>query len=93
MEWKHQTSLYRTVKNGSSTKRYQDNVIGFGQSRKECAEEMGIGEEEWMKMTLESLSNNYFSSALVILALHESATTYSHYDLGAFATNFMLAAE
>lgn len=66
-------------------KRYQDNVIGFGLSRKECAEEMGIGEEEWMKMTLESLSNNYFSSALVILALHESATTYSHYDLGAFA--------
>lgn len=74
-------------------KRYQDNVIGFGQSRKEYAEEIGIGEEEWMKMTLESLSNNYFSSALVILALHESATTYSHYDLGAFATNFMLAAE
>ena len=42
---------------------------------------LGIDEDEWMKMTIESLSNNYFSSALVILALHESATTYSHYDL------------
>lgn len=62
-------------------KRYQNNVIGFGDSRKKAAKEMGIDEDEWMKLTIESLSNNYFSSALVILALHESATTYSHYDL------------
>ena len=60
---------------------------------KKAAKEMGIDEDEWMKMTIESLSNNNFSSALVILALHESATTYSHYDLGGFAATFMLAAE
>ena len=74
-------------------KRYPDNVIGIGASRKNWAKENGIGEEEWNNMTFESLKNNYFAPAILILGLHESATTCSNFDLGSFSTNFMLAAE
>ena len=73
--------------------RYTDNVLGIGAARKSWAKENGISEEEWNNLTFESLSNNYFAPTIVLLALHESVTTYSHFDLGSFSTNFLLAAE
>ena len=74
-------------------KRYQDNVLSIGAARKKWAKDHGISEEEWNDLTFESLSNNYFAPTIILLALHESATTYSHFDLGSFSTNLLLAAE
>lgn len=74
-------------------KRYQDNIVGLGAARKKWAVENNISEKEWNDLTVESLANNYFAPTIILLALHESATTYSHFDLGSFSTNFLLAAE
>lgn len=74
-------------------KRYDENVVQWGVNRNIAAKKMGIDETEWMNDSMRSLVNNYYASALIILGVHESVTTYSHFDLGSFATTFMLAAE
>lgn len=77
------------------TPRCVENMVEWSANRVNTSrEEFGVDEKQYNIDSFDCGQNHLnYAPAWVILGVHKSLTPYSYFDLGSFATTFMLAAK